>query len=267
MRIATLDAALFIAAFAGEAVLVSVLLWRKEYLRFPVFLTSIVIQLVNDPALFWILNHSSSHQYEQAYAVTSVLDYMLQLGVLIEIAHSVLRPAVSAIPRRLLGGMAGFLLIGFSITLVWTFDQHGQSRAFQQLFVHLEQVNFAFAFMRLGLFAAIAGFSQMIGITWKNHVIRLAAGLAFYSAVSLVVQLTISHLPQGNHVIYQRDYYLLNYIQTVSYLGALAFWVWSFVQKDAPRREFTPQMQRILVTISQTTRRNRAGFTRSLGHK
>jgi hypothetical protein len=267
MRISALDAVLFVASFVGELILVSILLRRREYRRFPIFLTSIFIQLVDDPLLFWIVNHSTNRAYSQAYTITTVMDYILQLGVLIEIAYSVLKPAAPSIPRRLLAGMAGLFLLGFSITLFWSLRQSSDSNGFQSFFVHLQQVNFAFAFMRLGLFAAIAGFSQMIGITWKNHVIRLAAGLAFYSAVSLVVQLTISHLPQSNHLIYQRDYYLLNYIQIFSYLGALAFWVWSFAQKDAPRREFTPQMQRILVTISESTRRNRSSFTRSMGHK
>jgi hypothetical protein len=107
----------------------------------------------------------------------------------------------------------------------------------------------------------------MLGITWKNHLVRLAAGLAFYSAVSVVVQLTLSHLPQSNHALYNSDYSLLSRTQVIAYLGTLAFWVWAFLQKDAPRREFTPQMEKILVTIAQTAQRNRVSLSRGLGHK
>jgi hypothetical protein len=123
------------------------------------------------------------------------------------------------------------------------------------------------AYLRLGVFSAIAAFSQMLGITWRNHVIRLAGGLAFYSGVSLIVQLTVSHLSQRNWENYTKDYWLLNHTQVIAYLMALTFWVWSFVQKDAPRREFTPQMQKILVTISQAARRDRVGLSRSMEHK
>ena len=267
MGMLTWNSAFFGAVFLSETLLITVLVWRREYRRFPIFLLWMVTLLLGSPLEYWVLNHTSVDQYAHFSIVMGVLDYMLQVGVLVEIAHSVLRPAVSSMPGKILGLMAGVLVIGCVITLLWTFDRSHHSEAFQHVFIRLQQLDFAFAFMRLGLFVAIAGFSQMVGVTWKSHILRLAAGLAFYSAVSLVVQLTLSHLPHANHLTYQRNYYLLNYIQTTSYLGALVFWVWSFVQKDVPRREFTPQMQRILVTIAQTTRRNRASMTRSLGHK
>jgi hypothetical protein len=98
-------------------------------------------------------------------------------------------------------------------------------------------------------------------------VLRLASGLALYSGVSLVTQLTISHLSATNHESYLRDFHLLVHTQAIGYLLALVFWVWSFVQKDAPRREFTPQMERFLVTITQTAKRSRVGFARNMGHK
>jgi hypothetical protein len=253
--------------FFLEVLLVCVLRFAGEYKRFPIFLTSIVFVATGDLGLFFVSKYGSSSAYYQAYTIFAVVDYLLQLGVLFEIAYKVLKPAQPSMPRRLLLGMAFVLLLSFVITLVWTLDQNGQSKTFELVFLRLQQINFSFAFLRLGFFAAITGFSQMLGITWKNHIIRLAAGLAFYSSVAVVVQLTISHLPQSNHTVYETDYSLLGRIQVIAYLGALVFWCWAFLQKDAPRREFTPQMERILVTISQAVRRNRVSLTRSLGHK
>jgi hypothetical protein len=266
MEMSGLDQVFWFGVFAGEVALILVLFARREFRRFPIFLTSILVQAAIDPILYWVANHGSSLAYARAYTDTSVLDYVLQFGVLVEIAHAVLKPLQKSMPRRMLVGLGLVLLLVFGITLIWTPSEQNSAN-FQSIFAKLEQVDFAFSFLRLGLFAVIAACSQMLGITWKNHVVRLAGGLAFYSAVSLVVQLTISHLPQTNHELYREHYRLLERTRVISYLAALAFWVWSFVQKDAPRREFTPQMERFLVTIAETAKRSRVGFTRSLGHK
>jgi hypothetical protein len=267
MAVSGVDQTVWLAGFLTEILLIVVLLVRGEYKRFPIFLSLVVISLIDDPLFIWLSHTVSIATYYRLRAMSTVLDSLLQIGVLTEIAYKVLKPARETMPRRLLLGLALLLLLGFVTTLIWTLDQNGQSKSFELVFLRLQQIDFSFAFLRLGLFAAITGFSQMLGITWRNHVIRLAAGLAFYSAVSVVVQLTVSHLPQSNHEIYDSDYSLLNRIQVIAYFGALVFWVWSFLQKDAPRREFTPQMERILVTISQTARRNRVSLTRGLGHK
>ena len=43
--------------------------------------------------------------------------------------------------------------------------------------------------LRMLIFAATAGFAQVLGIGWKNKVLQLATALSFYSAVDLIVSL------------------------------------------------------------------------------
>ena len=40
------------------------------------------------------------------------------------------------------------------------------------------------------IFAATAGFAQMLGVGWKDRVLQLATALSFYSAVDLIVSLS-----------------------------------------------------------------------------
>jgi hypothetical protein len=267
MGISGVDQVFWLAGIALEIVLVFVLLIRGEYRRFPIFLTYLIYSAAEDPTLFWMSRSTSTATYYQASLLALTLSSLLELGIVVEIAYKVLRPARESMPRRALVSLAVILLVGFVLTLIWTLDQSSQSKTFELVFIRVKQIYFSFAFLRLGLFALITGCSQMLGITWKNHLVRLAAGLAFYSAVSVVVQLTLSHLPQSNHALYNSDYSLLSRTQVIAYLGTLAFWVWAFLQKDAPRREFTPQMEKILVTIAQTAQRNRVSLSRGLGHK
>ena len=43
--------------------------------------------------------------------------------------------------------------------------------------------------LRMLIFAATAGFAQVLGIGWKNKVLQFATALSFYSAVDLIVSL------------------------------------------------------------------------------
>ena len=264
MHLSAVDQAFWFASLGGEILLSGLLFYRRRYTVFPFFLAWILATILAEVPIVWTLQHYSIEAYRQTYIITTVLDFALQLGVLVEIAHRVLKPGQKWMPKPLRFSLLAGMVIAFLATTIWTLSSRGHSETFALTSAHLLQVTFLFAFLRLLLFALIAGFSQMLGITWRNHVIRLASGLAFYSAVSLVTQLTISHLSASNQDSYLRDFHLLVHTQTIGYLLALAFWVWSFVQKDAPRREFTPQMERFLVTITQTARRSRVGFARNL---
>ncbi len=267
MQMSGTDQAFWIAGFLGELLLACVLLFRRQYLYFPVFVAWVLLIAIEDPILFYCLQHASSTVYYRAYTLAQVLDYLLQFCVLVEIAHSVLRPHQARMSNRWLLVLSICCLAIFLAGVVWSLTLSAQGDEIRRVSVNMERINFFFSYLRLTVFAAIAGFSQMLGITWKNHVIRMAAGLASYSAVSLVVQLSLSHLSRSDFALYEQNYWLLNRIQVTAYLCALTFWVWSFVQKDAPRREFTPQMQKILVTISQAAGRDRVSLSRSVGHK
>ena len=256
------------ASIAGELVLVLTLILKRRYLAFPFFLSWLVLVSLSSGLLFWIAHRDASYNiYQRTYVMSSAADYMLQLGVLLEIGNSVLRTSQRSFSRKTLFILLGAAAIGIFGTAHWALYGVSHDSSASAIGNRLISANFFFAYLRLGMFALIAAFSQMLGITWKNHVMRLAGGLAFYSAVSVVVQLTTAHLSRFNPGAYRADYYLLNHVENASFVAALAFWAWSFVQKDAPRKEFTPQMQHFLVSISETAKRNRLGLTRSLGHK
>ncbi len=266
MDISATAQAFWIASIAGETLLVATILFRRQYRAFPIFLAWLVVSSVSDAPLYWIAHSGSELTYQRAYIISSILDYTLQLGVLLEIARAVLYPNRKGMSVKVLGYFSSVGIVCFGVVALWALSK-SSLESFSIIGSRLLRVNFLFAYLRLAAFALIAGFSQMLGITWKNLVIRLAGGLAFYSAVSVVVQLTISHLNRTDPNAYISDFQMLSRVEITSFIAALAFWIWSFVQKDAPRKEFTPQMQRFLVTMSQTARRSRLGLTRSLGHK
>jgi hypothetical protein len=63
------------------------------------------------------------------------------------------------------------------------------------------------------------------------------------------------------------QYHLLDQILAASYICSLGYWVFSFAQKEAERREFTPQMQNFLLAVAGTARTTRVALTDSGGGK
>jgi hypothetical protein len=122
-------------------------------------------------------------------------------------------------------------------------------------------VDTTMAILRLATFLLIAGFSQLLGLNWKNHVLQLASGLAFYAVVTIIVDFSQSHLRGGPE--YGRQFFALDHLRIGGYLCTLYFWSYAFAKKEAPRKEFSPQMAKFLVSMSSTAQRQRAVLART----
>jgi hypothetical protein len=76
--------------------------------------------------------------------------------------------------------------------------------------------------------------------------------LGFYSIISLAVTVFHSHQAVGSP-----SYHWLDVVAGISYLVALMYWVYSFATKPAERREFSPQMQSMLLAVAGAARSTR----------
>lgn len=117
------------------------------------------------------------------------------------------------------------------------------------------------AILRIMFFVLLAGFSQLLSIGWRDRELQVATGLGFYSFVSLTIAILHTHLtawPQYSH---------LNQIELCGYIFSLLYWVWCFAQKEAERREFTPQMQNLLLAMAGTAKATRIALADSAAAK
>jgi hypothetical protein len=269
MPFSILDYFFLIAGVALEATLLTLLLRRDLGRVYPSFFLYLSLNLLEDPSGLAI-RVFSSHFYDQFYFVATILDYVLQLLVLWEIGRHVFQPTRKLVGNRL--RKPTFLLICIcAISVVFVVGgPHlspavSRSVSFGTVEPVIVRISLVLAVLKIILFVALAGFAQFLGIGWKNHVLQLATGFAFYGAVSLSVQLSSSHVPAGP--LYLKHLLLLNSIQAAAYLLTLCFWVWAFSRNDAPRKDFTPQMQEVLVTIAQSAKRTRLAVTRGSEHR
>jgi hypothetical protein len=119
-------------------------------------------------------------------------------------------------------------------------------------FFRLQQT---FAILRVVVFLAMAAFSQLLAIGWRNRELQIATGLGFYSIVSLATAVIHTHQEVG------AQYHWLDQVGAVSYLSALVYWVLSFATKEAERQNFSPQMESFLLIVGSTARSSRVALT------
>jgi hypothetical protein len=123
------------------------------------------------------------------------------------------------------------------------------------LLIRLQQTA---SILRVLFFLALAGCSQLLSIGWRDRELQVATGLGFYSMVSLAVAMLHTHLAMG------AQYTHLNQVVVASYLCSLLYWVFSFATKEAERRELSPQMQSLLLSVAGTARTARIALADSV---
>jgi hypothetical protein len=250
------DSLMWVVGVVATIILVATLVLQGLHRTFPIFTAYLVFQLASDPAMYWV--HSKMPGlYFDIYFIANVTDYLFQLCVLWEIGLNVVRPVKRSLPHGIYWILAGILMVVAGVTTVIAI--YSTPHWLAHLDLLLVKLNLGMSLLRLGIFVAIALFAQVLGIGWKNHVLQLATGLAFYSALSLVVTTA-----QSRDSLRQL-FHPLSEIQVAGYLGTLAFWIWSFAREEAPRKEFSPQMQNFLVSIAGSTRSSRIALQSEIG--
>jgi hypothetical protein len=250
-----LDTIFLLGGVVAEAGLIALLVGKRVFRGFPVFCSYMVWSLFVD-LLVYILRALSPANYFWVYVPEMIVDSMFQFAVLVELEWSVLRPVRTLLPRRSILVLA--LLITLLGALIWPFSgwilpaDLGTGGRF---YVHMQQT---FAILRVAIFLLLAGFSQMLSIGWKNRELQIATGLGFYSLVSLAVAMVHAHQAMD-----APQYAYLDQVVTASYLCSLLYWVLSFAQQEAERREFTPQMQTFLLAVAGAAKTARLELTDS----
>ena len=248
----SVDNSILLAGLVGEVTVCAFLLYRRVWRILPLFCVYIAWSLVVDIAFMIILWELPSH-YNRFYIVESIVDAILQFAVLVELVWSVLRPVRSSLPRGTM--VLLIVLVGVAGLAIWPLAGLARPQNLTYLSGGLFQSQETFAILRVAFFVLIASFSQLLSIGWRDRELQVATGLGFYSIISLLVTLLHSHQAMG------AQYHWLDWALSASYLGSLTYWVLSFATKEQERKEFSPQMQQLLVLMSGGARNSRIALS------
>jgi hypothetical protein len=245
----SLETAAFLAGNLAEAVVVALLIYRRAWRTLPFFCIYSVECLLGSILYYFVRGYCSPATNFNTYFYESILDFVLQFCVLVEVAWSVFRPYRQSLSRATVW-VLGFLIFAAG-AVIWPFSNSAASLHVThqaQLMVHLQQT---VSILRVVFFLILAACSQMLSIGLKDRELQVATGLGFYSLVSLSV--TVWH----SHQTTSQQYVALEGLVAATYVCSLLYWVYSFAQEEAKRREFSPQMQSMLLAVAGAARSSR----------
>jgi hypothetical protein len=250
----SLDITLWLTYIVVEVAVVGVLIYRRVWRTLPVFCCYCAWDIVSNVAAY-VCSQYYPTSYFKVYFAATLLDSALQFGILVELIWSVLRPVRSSLPRSSLAVVSVLILVAGAA--VWPFAAiTGITHVTRQALL-LGQLQHTVSILRIIFFLLLAGGSQLLSIGWRDRELQVATGLGFYSLVSVGVSVLQAHQSTGP------QYVRLNELVIVSFLCSLFYWAYCFLQKEAERREFTPEMQRILLAVAGAARANRVALTES----
>jgi hypothetical protein len=251
----SIDSVLWIAGTAGEAVVLGLLFYRQIWRNFPLFFAYSVWTLIAGAIGYALLSLSSSHSpaYVEAYLVDMVVDSALLFGVLVELGWSILRPLRPSLSRRTPFIIAGLILVLGAA--VWPFATVTAAPGTHSNIASLMHLQQTFYVLRVLVFLALAAFSQFLSIGWRDRELQVVTGLGITSLVSLVVAMLHAYPSMRG------QYRHLSEFVIASYLCSLLYWIVSFCQKEEARREFSPQMKSLLLSVAGAARTTRIALS------
>ena len=217
MQLSKMDDALWLIGFAGQALLVLTLIWKRKTTQFPFFSSLIVFGLARGCGLFTV--HAEPRTYFYAYWSLSFMDAILQLLVFREIAGKLFRPDGSW-SRDVARPLVCTALISLCIAacLAWLSDPPGTAPVTR--FVVRGQL--LSTMLMAELFAGLVVLSVTSGFVWRSYTGVIARGLGVYSVCSLLVQ-GVQHyigLSDGGG-----GFRTLAHIQSLCLIACLAYWI------------------------------------------
>jgi hypothetical protein len=247
-----LDTALWSAGDVADTALIGLLIYRHYWRSFPVFFLYIVQAVIGDVGAAIIL-HIDRPGYATWYLAVTIVDSVLLFGVVVEIAWSILRPLRASLSRRALIPL--IVLIVAVAAAVWPFSAlPALTGASQQrdLIAHLQQT---VSITLIIFFLALIACSQLLSISGRDREVQIATGLGFFSFVSIATAFLEMH--GTSWVQYQ---HLLR-IEIGASVCTSLYWIVCFAQKEAERRAFTPEMQRLLLAVAGAAHSTRVALT------
>lgn len=250
----SLDNALWFAYIVAEATLLGLLCYKRFWRSFPMFFTYCTWDLCSNIAAY-VISRSHPSSYVTVYFAETIIDALLQFGVLVELTWAVLRPLRASLTRLALVPIGVLILAAGAI--IWPFAALPGIGHLPREYHLLMQLQQTVTILRVCFFLVLAVCSQWLSVGWRDRELQVVTGLGFYSIVNLGVAMLNTHQTSGI------QYRHLNEIVVCSYIFSLLYWLYSFAHQEVARREFTPQMERLLLAVAGAAHTTRTALTES----
>lgn len=240
MQLIGFDRFVWVAGFCGHVLLLLVLFVRGRAGSFPAFTSYIAENAVTTVVLYFVWNHLSFDVYRRTFWSLGILDEVLQLLVVYELASHVFCPtgAWARDVRRPFLGLAGASIV---VALLLTWLAHPTARLPIQTFIL--RSNFFSAALMGELFAGMVVLSATAGLPWRTHVARIAQGLGTYSLFCVAKDIVVNYVNLTRH---PRLYTELGHLRMLAYIACQSFWI-VMLWLEAPAPAELPESMRMQI--------------------
>lgn len=241
MHFSELTRIIWATGFVCDAVVLFVLCVRGRYRQFPVFTSYFAFDVLRTIIGFTAYLLNNRVLYQDQYYVFLVIDYAFQVGIIIEIALVVLRPAGT----WLRDARAMFATIGMAGAVVaaavswWITPPVSGAWHLWPL-----RVNLFTSLLTCELFAAMGFTASRLGLGWRNHVMSLAQGWTFYNVVMVVTT--------GLQTYFGTAHFLaLDQIRGVAYWWVVFYIMVQLWAPEPERRPIDPELRRYILALHE----------------
>lgn len=247
MKLPLLVVFYIVATSLGNTFLFAVLIARHRWRGFPVFTAFMGFDTVLNPILYALYLHGPLSLYEHVYWFSVLIEFFLQLGVIWEIARTVMRPTGTwlrdAKKQFILGGAAGLLL---AAALAWMLAPPASN-----LREGLETgSSFFTSLVVCELFVVMLLTAKRLGLGLRNHVFALVTGWSGWVMVAMVVDLL--HGYYGTHFYYD----VLENMRKAAYLAALLYWTVQFWLEEPARKELPAELSAYIQALHERMKKD-----------
>jgi hypothetical protein len=245
MHLTGIDFFFWAVGFLENLGLLFVLWYRRLVKSFPFFTALATLSVIRTVVLYLVLYYGTKESYFITYWSLAIIDTMLQLGIVYEIAGRVFRP-VGVWAHDVRGSFIWMVGLSAIVALGLSWLASPPARTWMQSLV-TKGTLFAAALMS-ELFVLMMALSISARLPWRTHVAKIAQGLGAYSLVSVLIETGHSYFGVGGEV---RTFLALSHIRIAAYLTCVAYWAVMLWRAEQPSREMTQQMRERLFTLQR----------------
>ncbi|MGB8536426.1 MAG: hypothetical protein WCD57_08435 [Acidobacteriaceae bacterium] len=243
MHLTGIDLLFWLLGFLENLGLLMVLVYRRRVERFPYFTALITLNVIRTIVLYLVLRYSTRDVYFYSYWSLTVLDTILQLCVVYEVASRVFRP-LDVWAHDVRGSFVWLLGLSLLVSLCLTWLASPPARTWVQSFS--TKGNLFAATLQSELFVAMMALSIHARLPWRTHVAKIAQGLGAYSLLSVLVETGHSYFGVGREV---PGFVILSHVRMAAYLGCVSYWIVSLWRKEPALRTMTSEMREKMFTL------------------
>jgi hypothetical protein len=244
MPLKAIDFFFWAVALLENLGLLFVLWYRRLDKGFPIFTALTLLSIFRAVVLYFVLRYGTRNSYFYWYWSLVMLDTMLQLGIVYELASRVFRP-VGVWAPDVRGSFIWMVGLSVAVALGLSWLASPPAPTWKQSFVTRGNL-FAEALIS-ELFVLMMALSISARLPWRTHAAKIAQGLGAYSLVSMLIEAAHSYFGVGE----VRTFRFLSHIRISAYVCCVAYWAVMLWRAEQPSREMSAEMRERLFALQR----------------